>query len=304
MLPHILQPQHYGTPVAALTIDGLVVCCFNRDLKKWELAFLRDAHDFQLSARRVNLVTGEIVAEADRGPVREDAKLIELNVSGGSNRHFEDFAQGHFRVKPDFVRLQEDESYDYRWVVDATSTEVTHGDFVDFAQTASEQQISLVTVPNALFYTKRVTQESIVFARQGVDPATGGTVFGRTNELIGAAVYASAPGTIELKYADTGEPVFPDFEMSFTPGFFYDIFMMNMDQGDDNVEPAPNTSKHYLEGDFDCLYKLFDFDGNKVQNFAPVDGDLRTSQGDCHGTGMGGGGRAAPDSLLPLVQPE
>ena len=306
MLPHVLQPRNYGAPVAALTIDGLVISSFNQESRNWESAFLRGAHNFLIHVKEVDLLTGEIVRESAPTPVRE-TDLIKFVVNGGSERHFQDFSQGYFKTKPEFIRLQEDDSYDYRWVVDVTS-EIPHGEFVDLKRPADDR-VTIVTVPNALFYTKRVTQDSVVFTLEGSDPTVASDpnrfVLGRTNELIGAVLYAEAPGGIEINYVDTGEPVV-DFPMPYDAGFFYDISMMNMDLGGENGEGEHAGAGAYVEGDFNQVYKLFDFSTeHKFQIFAPIPPDSlednRTLDGDCHGTGSGGGGGLAPHSLLGLI---
>src|SRR5437763_17170812 len=117
MLPHVLQPGDYGTPVAALTIDGLALSSFNEEQSKWEIVFLRGVrHNFLMLAKKVNLLTGEIVDESAPVSVLQK-KLVEFVVNGGSNRHLGNFAQVYFKTKPEFIGLQVDDSYDYRWMV-------------------------------------------------------------------------------------------------------------------------------------------------------------------------------------------
>jgi hypothetical protein len=305
MLPQVLQKDEYGTPVAALSLDGLLVTCFNRDSKNWEIALIRGGHELELVARSVNLKTGEIVAQSAFGPIREDAKLIQFKVTRGSENHLKEFERGYFffKDKPRFDRTKEDDSIDYRWVVDAM-TDIPHGNFVEVKK-PKDEVITLVTVPNALFYTKRVTQDTVFFAPDGSDPANDPAkfIFGRMNELIGAALYASDPHDIEITYADTGEPVFPDFPMPFKDGFFYDISLMNRDPQGGGATHA-SVGAAYSEGDFLEMYELFKFDTDKkFQVFAPlaVDDNANSDEVDCHGTDVGSKGGTAPNSLMSLI---
>jgi len=302
MLPQILQKPEYGTPVAALSLDGLLVTCFDRDSKNWEVALVRDAHELEMVARSVNLKTGQIVSQSALGAIREDAKLIQFKVSGGSENHLKDFERGHFFFKDikKFDRATEDDSIDYRWVIDVTS-DLPHGKFVEVKKPA-DAVISLVTIPNALFYTKRVTQDTVFFAPDGADLTSDKNklLFGRMNELIGAAIYALKPGNIEITYADTGKPVFPDFPMPFKEGFFYDISMINRDLAGAATQPSVGV---YSEGDFLEMYELFKFDSNKkFQVFAPLaSDDDRSDEVDCHGNDVGSKGGTAPQSLMSLI---
>src|SRR5205085_4566518 len=172
--------------LTSLIINGLAHASYNEENRKCKIVFLRGVrHNFLMLAKKVNLLTGEIVAESAPVPVLQEQR-VEFVVGGGSDSHLRDFAQGYFKTKPEFIRLQEDDSYDYRWVVDVTS-EVPHGKFVNLKPPVDEG-VTLVTVPNALFYTKRVTQDSVVFTLEGGDPTNESDphrfVLGRTNELI------------------------------------------------------------------------------------------------------------------------
>src|SRR5436190_13809363 len=106
MLPRILQPPQYGTPVADLIIDGLALCCFNRDQKKWEIAFLRDGHAFEVMVKKLDR-SGKIT---DQGGPRlvKNSRLIEILVSNGSAAHFGDFPRGFFKTSPPFSRSDDE----------------------------------------------------------------------------------------------------------------------------------------------------------------------------------------------------
>ncbi|HMG76633.1 MAG TPA: hypothetical protein VK582_24365 [Pyrinomonadaceae bacterium] len=300
MLPQILQAPEYGTPVAALSIDGLGICCFN-PYRQWEVAFLRYGHEFLVTVRKINQ-SGRILDQSPATRVN-DLSLVEILVDDGSEAHFDDFPKGFFKAAPGFSR-SDDESYDFRWAIDVAGSEVRHGSFLGFVESSQRASVTIVTVPNALFYTKRVTQESVIFAPTP-SPAENGLVLGRTNEVIGAAIYASSAaegGQILIRYAESGHAVLANFPMPYEEGIIYDISLTNMDQRGTKLDGSRALSGAYTHGDFDRFYDVINVSGPKQQIFAPPKSILRTDDGDCHTVGGGFTGDDLP-SLMPLIEP-
>ena len=301
MLPQILQPSEYGTPVAAFSIDGLGICHFNRNSKAWEIAFLRDGHQLAVKVKEVDR-DGKIIRDVTPNPIPINAtsKHIRFFVNNASVAHFADFPQGQFRAAPAFSRSG-DESFDFRWVVDFVGREVPNGDFRRFEN--SGVGLTIATIEKALFYTKRVTSDSVIVApNASTDPEHDGRLLGRTNEVVGAAVYAAQPGTIHLEYAATAStPASEILTLPYVAGHLYEISLTNVDEN--KYEPVRALVGNYVKGDFQNFYKIIGVTGpNTYAIFAPPRSSLRSVDGDCHLGGLGGdcGGG---DSLLPLIGP-
>ncbi len=55
MLPKILRPARYNTPIAALTLDGLGITSFQRSAQEWQVAFIRKGHKLRIDVTKVTL---------------------------------------------------------------------------------------------------------------------------------------------------------------------------------------------------------------------------------------------------------
>ena len=310
MLPQVLKTADFGTAVAALTIDGLGVCCFNPDSAEWEIAFPRMAgHRFIVKVKQVDQL-GRIVRESEPTDVL-DIRQIQIQVDNGSQAHLDRFPEGFYKAKPEFSRREDDESYDYRWVIDIAGYEVPHGPCQGLK---TGQKVTIVTIPSALFYTKRVTTEAVVLAGATTNPEKDGMALGRMNEQIGAAIYTvkangngagNGNGALEIKDKATGDAILTDFPMPLQPGLMYEVFLVNMDEeGVQDLGPAPEGdpealgvvpppaaletfSEFYVPGDFHRLYDVIKVTGTPHQIFAPPKSLLRARDGDCHAVGLG-----------------
>lgn len=299
MLPQILRLPEYGTPVAALTFDGLGICSFNNSLKAWEVAFIRDAeHELTVKVREVDHA-GKIIRDMNRIPIDASRRLIKLSVDNGSVAHFTQFNKGFFRTPSASPSRLGDDNYDFRWVIDFIGREVLNGNFRTFNK---QMAVTIVTVPNALFYTQRVTTDSVILAPEGTERPEDFPVFGRTNELIGAAIYARPPGMIKLEYAmPNGTPTGSVTEdpLPQVDGHIYEISFMNMD----DEGRSRKVVGSYAEGDFHRLYNIIGVTGaRKYSLFAPRRYHLLSEEGDCHMGGAGHDGGNLP-SLMELIMP-
>lgn len=296
MLPQVLQPPEYGTPVAELLIDGLCICCFNRSLMEWEIAFLRDSrHEMEIKIRKVDL-EGRVLGEAQLQTPPVDSKLIRLTLDNGSVAHFDDFEKGFFKALPRFSRAAGDDSYDYRWVFDFVGREAPHGNFRRFVK--DKVKVTIVTIPNALFFTKRVTKDSVILTLRDGEPEDG-YVLGRTNHTVGAAIYATSPGNIRLDHVGGGSLL--EVPLPHGPEYLYEISLTNMDITQPEFSPARRTLGEYVEGDFKTYYQVLEVTGAEHTLFAPRRGPHGVIDGDCHAEGVGHNGGNI-DTLMPLIQ--
>ena len=305
MLPQVLQPPEYGTPVAELSIDGLGLCCFNSSLREWEVAFLRDSgHNLEIKVKEVDR-QGKIIREFPNPPVPrgDNGSIIRLSVDNSSGTHLNDFEKGLFKALPRFSRTGDD-SYDFRWTIDFVGRNMPHGNFnglITKAENPGRVNVTIVTIPNALFYTKRVTQDSVILALENVPLPENSPVFGRTNEVVGGAVYATTQGAIRLEYVG-GSSSIPTVTLPqpATAENLYEISLTNMDVSKLETSRARNVIGGYVEGDFKNYYNVIKVTGQRHTLHAPHRGLARAIDGDCHIEGAGHDG-GSTGTLMPLL---
>jgi hypothetical protein len=320
MLPQVLQPARFNTPVAEFYLDGLGICHFNQNAnpKEWQIAFLRKGHQLVIGIKRLDAqgrVEDTILAPT---PIDTPKNLKHLRwvVSDRSDVHLGagEFPDGFFRDQSNFPSANErhtrDDSHDYRWVLDLVN-EVPHqfNGLLGEGRRQPEDRVTIISIPLALFYTRRVTQDNIILARHD-QTAQQGFVLGRMNELIGAAVYSTQPGaTIQLVDVATGEALQDFPSLPAVPGRRYEISIFNLDDRargklDDR---ARDVNQNYVHGDLDLYYGVMDVPlATRHQLFAPprTGAGARAIDGDCHlgGAGQNGGSPAGFD-LTTLIQP-
>ncbi|HVG33314.1 MAG TPA: hypothetical protein VM911_09545 [Pyrinomonadaceae bacterium] len=303
MLPPVLRPAKYNTPVAAFTIDGLGACWFNRHTtpREWEIAFLRDeGHIFTIGVTEMDQ-QGRIVQTFPDTSV-DLSKHLRFTVANSSDAHLSrnEFPDGFFKAAPDFSRTGDD-SYDFRWVIDFLGKEVPHGPLVKLLKKLERPgglDVTIVSIPNALFYTKSVTEGSVILAEQP-KPSQDGFVLGRTNQTVGAGIYATTPGDIGL-VNENGDRVLP-FPLPYVKGHSYEISLLNMDKVNKLDAKWRTEEDDYVLGDLHRYYDIMEVRGPKYQLFAPR--VPRAIDGDCHVVGMGHNSESIPNfDLMTLIQ--
>lgn len=313
MLPHILRPPRYNTPVAALTLDGLGICRFNPATMEWQVAFLRKGHRLLIGVKKVNL-EGRIILSHSPVEVPPLAEHLRLTVSNPSSVHLSasEFPNGFFRDQSNFPsaeRKTRDDSYDYRWVMDLINNEVPHqfNRLLRKGERHQDDTVTIISIPLALFYTKRVTSDSVILARHD-QTSEQGFVFGRTNELVGAGLYSMQPAAaVELMDVATGVPL-PNFPaLPAVVGHVYEISILNLDarvRGKLDALPR-DVIGNYVPGDLHLYYAVMDAPpATRHQLFAPPRSGPRAIDGDCHLGGAGHRGGSFPDlDLMTLIQP-
>jgi hypothetical protein len=285
-------------PVAYLTIDGLGVCSFNRELV-WEVAFIRPGHDFRVEVSQEEITgpgTGRVISNGTHY-VPEERERLELVVENGSQAHYDIYPKGAFTLDGAFSR-ESANSNDFRWVIDfvGRELEVRHGRFVRLKRKneLGRVPVTVATIPNSLFYTDSVSRDAVILAPDdGTDPnAGGGTVLGRTSEQIGAVILANPPGTLRLIGADG------DIELPYSRGHVYQISLTNMDDRKLRERQAGVQNITYVRGDFSHYYDIIEVNGQHYELWAPVrSNEART--GDCHAVTAGD---PPVTRLMPLIE--
>ncbi|HEV2915915.1 MAG TPA: hypothetical protein VGX92_21720 [Pyrinomonadaceae bacterium] len=302
MLTEVLRPARYNTPVAALTLDGLGICHFNPDSKEWQVAFLRKGHRLAIGVKQVSL-EGRIIRSFTPIEVDSSVERLRLTVDNPSEVHLgaDEFPDGFFKAQPNFTiedRKTKDDSYDYRWVVDLIN-EVPHqfNRLLRKSERPREDQVTILSIPNALFYTQRVTADSVLLAPEPKGPDDPESfVFGRTNELIGAALYSTQQSAgVTLVNEATNEPPPGLPEMPAGAGRLHEISIFNLDgRAGGKLGPRPrDLIGNYVPGDLDLYYTVIDA-APRHQLFAPPRSGPRAIDGDCH---LGGSGHSSSGSL-------
>lgn len=304
MLPESLQAGTFGTPVAALNIDGLLICCFNHGsgYKGWEVAFVRDGgHSLNLKVRIIDL-RGKVLAERVQ-PLPCGLDFAELKVDNGSDSHYSHFPDGFFNRPSSFSR-RGDDSYYLRWAIDFVGSEIPHGRFLNLVRKADQPApVTIVRIPNSLFYTERVTHDSVIMTPQGSDENDARAfALGRSNEEIGGAVYSTRPGKIglvdkagNLVLGTDHNPILND---PHTQGQIYEISLMNMDVHKTSGKRLKTLSGAYVHGDFHYYYNYIKVSGDHYDLLAPSRVGPRAKDGDCHGVMVS----SAVDTLIPLIE--
>lgn len=316
MLPQVLQPVRFNTPVAEIILDGLGICHFkqNANPREWQVAFLRKGHRLVIGIKQLD-AEGRIV-DTILLPTLIDARVKHLRwvVSNPSDVHLGagEFPDGFFRDQSNFPGINErktrDDSYDYRWVIDLVN-EVPHqfNGLLTEGQRPQEDKVTIISIPLALFYTKRVTPDSAILARHD-QTAQQGAVLGRTNELVGAALYSTQPGaTIQLMDVVAGQPLQNFPSLPAAPGRLYEISIFNLDErARGKLDDRPrDVTQGYVRGDLHLYYDVMSVpETTRHQLFAPSRSGTRAIDGDCHVGGAGHTGGDAPNfDLLTLIQP-
>lgn len=315
MLPLVLRPARFNTPVAELIIDGLALCCFSGGTGEWQVAFVRPAHRLKIEVR-LKTLSDVVVQTLTPFEVPMNLKDVRFTVGNPSNAHFRAFPEGFYKATPDFPpeeRMTRGNDYDYRWVIDFDS-EVPHGR-VRRVFKESERPgmlpVTIVRIPNALFYTADVSRHSVVLAPIPKAPANPESFpFGRTNKEVGAGVYATrtADGQIGLVDRHGRDVPGAPFPLPYVADHLYEISILNMDvQSKIAADPKRLVGGDYVLGDLHFYYDLMEVDGPKHYLYArreprAIDGDCHplTLDGDCHpvGAGHNGGSVTGLDRLL------
>lgn len=315
MLPQVLRPARFNTPVAAFALDGLGICHFNRNAnpREWQVAFLRKGHRLTIGIKTVDQEGRIVEPVIPPTPVGTEIRHLRWVVSDPSDVHLGEgeFPDGFFKDPkfPNHDKRTLDDNYDYRWVLDVLG-EVPH-QFnrllrIGEGDRRPEDLVTIVSIPLALFYTRRVAPDSVILALQDQTPQQG-FVLGRTNELVGAALYSTQAGaTLRLVDVATGLtlPNFPTLPAA--PGRLYEISIFNLDErarGEAGDQPR-TAIQNYVAGDLELYYAVMDVPpAMRHRLFAPSRSGARALDGDCHLGGAGHIGARLPDfDLTTLIQ--
>jgi hypothetical protein len=180
-----------------VTFDGLALCCFNKDNKLWEMAFLRPAYPYHELKVEIFNSTGQPVC----APIPlERARKIELRYE--ANDHYNNFPNGGV-VGQNFHRLANTGvNEDLRWVIDLqdrSDAKHTFEKLREKAEFTADVGITMLELPFAVLYTKEKTSDELFLAPyNAAQPGDPQYKIGRVNELAAGAVECKADTTIQI----------------------------------------------------------------------------------------------------------
>lgn len=309
MLPQNLLSETGVTHVAELELDGLAVCYFNhpnRDKKEWEVAFLsedppraEDGHVFSICIEKRDQNNNPV---GDSYYVPDDklkrVRRLELIVPNGSNAHYTQFPAGYFHhgelERERFAGNHSYHPFDFRWVVEFAGRELyeQHGGF-NRLDVPHAYRATVLKVPHALFYTKELTAYPMLLIKRGENDMEEAEMFGHTNELVGASVFAESASDASLVGTTlSGEPIF-DRPLPYQEGHHYRIVCKNMEERKKNLISEIGKSegakkkpklKAYKGGDFEVFYEVIKVNKSERYNlFGPTPTPtMKGKLGDCN----------------------
>jgi hypothetical protein len=305
-----MQPQNNlltnaGVPLVDLKIDGLGICCFNKKVTgnyKWEVAFLRFGdHELEITVELPG-------SKPETKEVPKGVKKLNFIVQKPSQAPYQLFTDGYFVFPMDFSRKDlQAEAFglpvdsDFRWVVDFVDPKIGHGEYdglITKQENPSRVDVTLATIPGALFYTETVTGDAVLLSPKKKNNPNHGTVFGPTNEIIGACIFAETDGEVKIVGDPTG--YMKDIVLPYAEGYINPVSITNMEKRKKIADISKRPAKfRYAKGDFHRYYDVIKVKLEKQELWAPAkETNERGRLGDCHSVMVNS---AIVDTLEPLV---
>lgn len=238
---------------ATITIDGLAICCFNHIEHVWDLAFLhKDDDDAEPRCEHTLTlqVDGTTISLPDN-PQQIAFETINAQVPDYSGS----FADGFFDAGPIHDRSEApttaDELENFRWVLDLEDPAEVAG--VRSLKTPTTRP-TRVLISNAVFYTNKITSNTLFFFPYPVDPnglSTGQInrgLLGRTNDRIAADIFCQSDGAVVIKVDGVEQP-----PLNHRPGKPWQIVLTNL------CDREPSGGYRFEKGDFHLFYDALDF---------------------------------------------
>jgi|SRR5215213_1096416 len=276
------MPLDHDNATANLTIDGLAICCFNPNERRWEVGFMRhEEHEFLLT---LDNLPNPIAVPAD-------ARFVWIEtVQGKTPDYDKEFRQGFFDHGPidnrqrgveTFTKLERE---NFRWAMNLDEgADVPHG---TITLKRPKYPVTMVYISDAVFYTNNITAKNLFLVPLSADPKTMAEralnkhLYGKTADEIGADINCAEGGSIRITI--DGKEV---SSLEQRPGEPRTISLMNMrkDQnhkGEGHGNPhmaamggmtgmaatavtAVTAESDLEQGDFQIYYDSLDVTGDK-----------------------------------------
>jgi hypothetical protein len=248
----------HNTATATLTIDGLIICCFNPTNHVWDLAVLHKDDQTAVPPCPHELKLKVLTRPAIQLPNPTDLITFEtvnpqpVDYAGTYPRGF--FDNGPITDRTD-APTTADALENFRWVLDLE-------DPADVPNVTGLKRPSVpptrVLISNAVFYTSAITSRELYRVEDGVDPnglspgQLGHALLGRTNDRVAADIFCATGGEVVIKVNGVELDRLPH-----RPGNPWQITLMNL--------CTRNPSGHRFDkGDFHLFYDALNFTGQKL----------------------------------------
>jgi hypothetical protein len=182
-----------STATALVRYTGLGIICFNSDLRRGEIAAIRD--DKHLLTIKIQQPVYQDGGEKDLVVYRDIATYenlpkadVQIEIKALGKPAIEEF---EVYQKGDFDRLNSADVNDFRWIVNMNAL---HGDTALSPKGGSRHPLTKIYIGNGLFYTHKLDR-NLFFEKVKTDPggnATQREVFGNVAETTGVKIEAEA----------------------------------------------------------------------------------------------------------------
>jgi hypothetical protein len=297
-LPTVLASAP-GHRAAVLVVDGLSVCCYNRNGgndRFWEVAYPRKSqHELRIKIWELDGADKPVGQNPKHDiVVHKDVVSFDINLTNGSVAHHGQFPDGG-PMNFNFERLDpENDPHDLAWMINLASEELPHGNFLGLKPKHASRPISLARIRHSLFCTLKPEDQPVVISqRRHNNPRhPDRRVLGRTNtELVGVLLAATQSGDIRFISKPAG--LLTIAPLPHDQNKRYRIEIINTDTG------TPQRIEPFVRGDLHLLYDdVIRVDGEEQELWAfPTEVGRFAPDGDCHATGYGGA------TLQDLIEP-
>jgi hypothetical protein len=183
------MPVQESSATALVRFTGLGIVCFNKELRRGEIAAIRDNNHlltiriqrpvYQDGAEK-DIIVYKDIATYQQLP-KEDVQIEIKTLSAPAIEGYEIYQSG------DFDRLNSDDANDFRWLVNMNTL---HGDTSLTPTNEQRYPITKIYIGNGLFYAHKLDR-NLFFEKVEKDAsgtATRREVFGHVAETIGVKI--------------------------------------------------------------------------------------------------------------------
>lgn len=216
-------------------MDGLGICCFNRQRQIWEIGFLRHhQHNHVLAVG----IQGALSTSIALDPANRDAVIRIETINGISQ--YKEFPDGFFGGGPvqdrtkDPAQMSDDEKENFRWAIDLEDPqdEMKQGQG-HLVKPPAGIGVTRAFIADAVFYTRSIgTQDlfNLKISENGStmsDSELEAHKFGKTNNVTAADITCAGDGAVNV-IIDDGHGHDVTVTLPHRPGNPWQITLRNM----------------------------------------------------------------------------
>ena len=241
-----------SSATALVRFTGLGIICFNTDMRRGEIAAIRDdKHTLTIKIQRPvfqdggekDIVVYQDVAAYQKLP-KDDVRIEIKALSKPAIKGYEIYQSG------DFDRLNSGDLNDFRWIVNMNAL---HGDAALRPTKERRHPLTKIYIGNGLFYTHKL-DTNLSFERVEIDASGAAArreVFGNVAETIGVKIEGEEVGFI-IRIGDKEET----HTLRRVEGLPFRIDIKNMDYNENAVYSDMADYYSYLSSPTDDKFDL------------------------------------------------